>query len=273
MRFSFWRLMSTWTKTRGRHLTIIRGVDEEPLPKTLHITNNGKTGVSVDFPPHRTCTPTAVCMGEGKESASCYALSGFMTYSQTVRYHARNLRLVNHLETASYSEVRAVAANLWQQLPRGRNWIRWNGAGDLVPGACRLINAFTRYHPDILVWVTTRKPEMVQLLRDRASLFLTLSLDKSTPTKVGIRLRAQAERFVLGQAKLSYTRVSEADTPPPDVWVVFNKHVGGHRYAWKHKRVCPATLPDVPHENACENCRHCFGGLNRRPRVHLPSDD
>jgi len=252
--------VSTWTKTRRRHLSIIKEAAKEPLPRTLHLTDNGKTGVSVDFPPHVTCNPTRVCMGEGRQSASCYALSGFMTYTNSVRCHARNYRLAAHLETAPYREVARVADDVWNRLQRGRDWIRWNGAGDLFPGACRIINAFTRRHADIRVWVTTRKPDMVALLRDRRSLYLTLSIDKSTPVKVGISLREQAARFKHAQAKLSYTRVAEDDHPPFDTWVVFNKHVGGTRYAWDHPSVCPATLPEASHENACDKCRHCFGG-------------
>lgn len=207
-------------------------------------------------------------MGEGKDSASCYALVGFMTYSASVRCHARNLRLVEYLESAAYSEVKRVADDLWHRIPRGRDWIRWNGAGDLVPGACRLINTFTRRHPDVLVWLTTRKPEMVRLIRDRPSIYLTLSLDKSTPAKTGRRLREQASRFKLGQAKLSYTRVGEYDTPPDDVWVVFNKHIAGQRYGWKHPSVCEATLPESSHANACDSCRHCFGGLKAENKSH-----
>ena len=259
--------MSTWTKTRVRHLNIISAVDDEPLPKQLHITNNSKTGVSIDFPPHRTCKPTEVCMGNGKDSAACYALVGFMTYTASVRCHARNLRLVEYLEHAKYSEVIRVADQLWHSLPRGRDWIRWNGAGDLVPGACRLINTFTRRHEDVKVWVTSRRPDMVELLRDRKSLYLTLSMDKSTPKKTGIRLREQAARFKKATAKLSYTRVAEYDTPPDDAWVVFNKHVAAQKNGWPHPAVCPATLPDTNHAGACDACRHCFGGGSNGLRI------
>lgn len=256
--------MSTWTKTKPRHLQIIRDAEsEEELPRRLHVTANSKTGVSVDFPVHATCRPTRVCMGEGKDSAPCYALVGFMTYGNTVRCHARNQRLVDYLASAPYSEVIRVADDLWHQLPRGRDWLRWNGAGDLTTGACRLINTFTRRHGDVLLWITSRKAEMVALIKDRASVFLTLSIDKSTPAKAGTRLREQAARFVKGQAKLSYTRVAAYDEPPNDAWVVFNKHVAGQRNGWEHPRVCPATLPDVSHENACDHCRHCFGGIER----------
>lgn len=248
--------MSTWNKTRQRHLTIIH--DQQEVPKTLHITENSKTGASVDFAIHRTCAPTRVCRGEGDDSASCYALRGFLAYPNAVALQAKNQLLVESLETAPPAEVRRVADALWGALPRGRSWLRWNGAGDLTPGACRVINSLTRRRPELTLWVISRKPKMVLMLKDRKNLRVLLSLDHSTPAKIARRLRAVALGFQVGRARLAYTRVSEADIPPDDVYVVFNKHTGPKRNAWPHPSVCPATLPDVEHRGACESCRWCF---------------
>lgn len=248
---------STWAKTRHRHLAVIQRTGEEPLPKALWLTENSKTDRSVDVPPHATCQPTAVCMGaRDRASAPCYALSGFQTYDKSVRRQAQNQRLLESLLLAPYADVCRVADALWAALPRGADWLRWNGAGDLTPGACRLINAFTRRHGDVMLWVISRKPDAIRLLRDRASLRLLFSLDVSTPPEIASRLRGLCARFT--HARLAYTRVSDEDVPPPDVDVVFNKHGGGKFRAWAHPRVCPATLPDGVHAGACDQCRRCF---------------
>lgn len=214
--------------------------------------------MSVDFPPHATCRPTKVCSHSGPGHAPCYALMGFMGYPKAVEAQARNLHLVRRLETAEQHEVDFVADALYARLPRGTDWLRWNGAGDLTPGAIRVINALTLKHPDLRLWVISRKPEMTKLLADRPSLRLLLSLDRSTPTAIADELRRSLRRFRKAIGRLAYVRVSETDMPPPDVWVVFNKHATGNKHGWRHPKVCHATLPDQPHENACNSCRYCF---------------
>ena len=250
--------MSLWAKSRPRHLALIQTVESEELPLKLHLTANSKTGISIDFAIHQTCTPTAVCMGVGDNSASCYALRGFMSFPNAVRMHARNQRLAAYLETAPYREVRRVADALYSDLPRGLDWLRWNGAGELSPGACRLINCFTKRYDDVLLWVISRRPDMVRRLKDRPTLKLLLSLDHSTPVEIATRLRALTKKFKEGRARLAYTRVSEEDVPPKDAWVVFNKHMGASFNAWAHPKVCPASLPDTEHRDACDPCRRCF---------------
>lgn len=249
---------STWETSRPRHLAIIQSVQPEGPPSKLHLTKNSKTGISIDFPIHATCRPTSVCMGAGENSACCYALRGFMTFPNAVKQQARNQMLVEYLSSAPYTEVRRVADALWSDLPRGTSWLRWNGAGELSPGACRLINCFTRRHDDVLLWVISRRPDMVALLRDRKTLKLLLSLDHSTPKKVASDLREAARRFRLGAARLAYTRVSGEDIPPNDIHVVFNKHVSGNYNDWPHRKVCPASLPGAEHVGACDPCRRCF---------------
>ena len=249
---------SLWKRGRQRHLQLIQEVDDEELPSKLHLTDNSKTGISIDFAIHKTCTPTAVCMGVGEDSAGCYALRGFMSFPNAVRMHARNQRLADYLEKASLREVHRVVDALYSDLPRGLDWLRWNGAGDLSPGACRMINAFTARYDDILLWVISRKPDMIAKLRDRKTLKLLMSLDHSTPEKTAARLRAFTKKFKVGKARLAYTRVSEEDVPPKDAWVIFNKHVGGSFNDWPHKNVCPSSLPDTNHVNACDPCRRCF---------------
>jgi len=249
---------SLWKRSRQRHLQLIQEVDDEEIPSKLHLTANSKTGSSIDFAIHKTCRPTAVCSGIGEDSAGCYALRGFMGFPNSVRQHARNQRLADHLATASIREVRRVTDALYSDLPRVREWLRWNGAGDLSLGACRLINCFTGRYGDVVLWVISRKPEMIAKLKDRKTLKLLMSLDHSTPEKTAAQLRALTKKFKQGKARLAYTRTSEEDTPPRDAWVIFNKHTGGNFNDWEHARVCPASLPETDHVGACDPCRRCF---------------
>lgn len=248
--------LSTWTKTRKRHLNIVTDVDTEPIIKKLHLTENSKTGFSVDFPPHLTCTPTAVCSGEAEHSASCYALSGFMSFPNAIAWHVRNQRFLESLKTKR--DFQRAAENLYGDLPRSLDWLRWNGAGDLTPPAVRFINTFLDVAPDIRLWVISRKPREVSKLADKKNLKVLLSLDHSTPKKTKERLIELTKAFKRAKIRLAYTRTHEEDIPPKGVLVVFNKHGGGNRNDWKHKAVCPATLPEGPHEGACDECRRCF---------------
>lgn len=247
---------SLWARSRVRHLPILR--EDVELPKKLHLTKNSKTGISIDFPIHATCRPTAVCMGVEGSAASCYALKGFQSFPNAIRAQARNQALVEHLASASIKEVHRVAEALYGDLPRGMEWLRWNGAGDLTPGACRLINTFTARYDDVLLWVISRKPDMIAKLKDRKTLKLLMSLDHSTPETTAERLRQLTKKFKVGKARLAYTRTSEDDVPPKDVWVVFNAHSGKIFNDWPHSRVCPASLPGTKHEGACDPCRRCF---------------
>lgn len=249
---------STWTKSRKRHLQLIDEVDREPEPRVLHLTENSKTGISVDFAIHLTCSPTQVCMGVGDRSAPCYALRGFMAFPNAVRHHARNQRLMEYLQAATPQEVLRVADTLWSALPRGTDWIRWNGAGDLSPGAVRLINAFSARRGDVTLWITTRKPLLAAEIKDRKSISLLLSLDRSTPEKVAKQIWQLPDKFRKGRARISYTRVDEEDVPPPGVHVVFNYHQSGRYNDWPHPAVCPASLSTGEHEGACDPCRRCF---------------
>ncbi len=247
---------STWSKTRQRHLMVIQ---DAVMPDKLHLTGNSKTGLSVDFPPHKTCRPTQVCMGlKDRPSAACYALAGRMTMNAVVNKQAQNYLLAEKLATGPYKDVIKVVDDLADRLPDDQDWLRWNGAGDLTEGSVRLLNSLTARHRSVALWVVSRRPEMVAKLVDRPSLRLLLSLDYSTPEAIAADLRLQAKRFTRGTARLAYTRVAESDKVPKDIDIVFNKHGGGEFYAWKHRNVCHATLPGTTHEKACDSCRRCF---------------
>ena len=252
-------MSSTWEKTRQRHLTVIRETLAGEVPDTLHVSGNSKTGRSVDFPPHATCNPTAVCSGAaGARSAPCYALTGFQGFSNAVRRHAGNLALVTALESATDAEVIRVATALRSKLPAGPTWLRWNGAGDLTPGSVRLLNVFGEMFPEVTLWIISRKPREIAGLHDLASFAILASVDESTPVKVATALRDAVARFEFAKARIAYVRVAEDDVPPDDAHVTFNKHTGGNRNGWAHPSVCEATLPGGPHENACDSCRRCF---------------
>ena len=252
-------MSSTWEKTRQRHLTVIRETLAGDLPLTLHVSGNSKTGASVDFPPHATCNPTAVCSGaNGARSAPCYALTGFQGFSNAVRRHAGNLALVTALEGATDAEVIRVANALRAKLPAGPCWLRWNGSGDLTAGAVRLLNTFGEVFPEVTLWIISRKPREIAGLRDLPSFAILASVDESTPAKIAADLRAAVARFELAKARIAYVRVAADDLPPDDAFVTFNRHTGGKRNGWAHASVCEATLPDGPHDNACDSCRRCF---------------
>lgn len=243
-------------RVRRRSLPMYKEVEAEAPLRAFRVSDNSKTGVSLNFAIVGSCTPTRAC------AEYCYALVGRTMMDRSLRVQHQNLVLANRLETASQEEVDFAADCLYTDVVRsGYDFIRWNGTGDLVPGAVRVLNAFTRRHPKITHWVITRKAPMVRLIEDRPSVFVMVSLDGSeTPTRAE-GLKALKGVFKKARVRFAWVRRYDDVRPAPrGTFVTFNEHRQGYRYGDDDRgRACPATVPGgLEHDGACPTCRRCF---------------
>jgi len=237
-------------------------IELEPLPTAVRLSGNSKTGWSINAPLSE-CEPTAEC------SRVCYVLNSPMgRFPDSLRVMLRNQRLFDSLEHADQSAVDAVAYGLAHDCRRARvDFLRWNGSGDLSPGAVRVVNALLRIMPDMPIWCISRKPSVIEQLSDAPSLRLQISIDRTTAPSRRDALQRAAKRFDRAAVKFAYTRTSE-DAPAPDfIAVTFNYHKGSKRSSWgPDATACAATVPvsegGAAHDNACASCRRCFA-----PRV------
>src|SRR3972149_874679 len=125
------------------------------VPATVYVSKNDKTGVSVNVSMLGSCRPTKEC------ARYCYGLTGPASFPAAATRHLGNLRHFAFLETAPDAAVqRDVDILAAHAICAQQDFIRWNGVGDMTPGAVRLINALAAERPRLHVWVTTRKPEL-----------------------------------------------------------------------------------------------------------------
>lgn len=234
----------------------------EQLCKFPLLSGNAKTSVSLDFPIGHTCAPTELC------AAVCYA-SRPGTPARWDKSLVMRLRNLRYFQLAS---TRQATDRLWLEHSRaarsadwrGRvelNFLRVNGTGDLTIEVVRVLNMFAAEHPEIALWVVSRRPEIAQHLAPAPNLYLQLSMDASTT----IAGQDATELLVTRnpRAYVSYLRTR----PGEDTFgaaIVFNeKRTAGLGYDGISD--CPADAGRLPLDNergvggtACSKCRKCF---------------
>lgn len=247
---------NAWRRLRDRTLV------PKEKPRSLYVSNNDKTGFSINTPIALTCRPTKLC------AQTCYALSGPIAFPTAVARQAQNWLRFEHLEDASQAEVDREADRLAALILPHQDWLRFFGGGDLQPGSVRLINAVVKRCPDLTLWVATRRLDLAEGLNGGRSLHLMLSTDRTTTPDFWKKARVQIAKR-RGQAFIAYVQEKADETVPDDVLVIFAMHrPGGWRAPWsgeaKDARLCPATIDGgAPHKDACDSCRRCFD-LERR---------
>lgn len=239
------------TEFRKRVLPVINNAVVK-TPESVKVSDNGKTGISINLAIVETCQPTRECM------EYCYGMRGPIGFKNSIlAQHANTLRFA-YLEAAPQSEVDAECESLVTAVRKGKqNWIRWNGVGDLIPGSVRVINRMAELHPEITQWVVTRKVNEAATLADVKSIKILFSLDTSTPDTILQRAKDLKKTYKRAKFRFSWTR-RDATKVPRHISIIFNEHRGRRRGNWEDKRVCEATLPDHAHESACNTCRRCF---------------
>lgn len=208
------------------------------------ISNNAKTGGSINLPIHGTCEPSAVCQ------RVCYACTGWFV-KQAVQEHALAvyqwfLRTPPHV----------CAWRLADECDgKGLKYLRWNGSGDLIPETVATINALAVLRPDITQVIYSRKPAMINALSVHPSIVVNLSLDRSS--------LAIADQVVRPEVRGTYLRETDDDIPPVycghyKIEVVFPVVRRGKHLPVREARDCPADAGRIPVAGACVSCLRCF---------------
>jgi len=221
----------------------------EPLGEgELILATNTKTRFALDLPLGLTCDPTPIC------PTWCYALlkTRLLPQDWVVEKQIKVLRYL------CSTEPEVAADRIYQAcLAHGLSFLRWFGCGDLVPRLIPTVKAFVRRHPDIVSWISSRKPKLALALDLAAyNQSVILSLDSSEESARRFELvRRERQRGL----RYSFLRTDPRDRIPADVWVVYNaQQAEGALPVDDHPGVCPADGGLLEMLGACELCRRCF---------------
>jgi len=226
--------------------TEILGIKEEIC------SSNIKTGFSLNFPlghfgNHGTCRPTKVC------NKVCYgARRGRpITWINSLK---KQLRVYRHFLQVPPEEIAEQIHN--EYIRHKMTFLRWNGVGDLFPESAAVVGQMTKRHPDDVLLVVTRKPEMVSLIpRDAENLYLMFSLDGS---KESVSRKADALRRRHPRMYFSFLR-RRPDEDTMGARIVFNAQQSKKVLPYDDfVTVCPVDADRIPVKGACTVCRKCF---------------
>ena len=231
-------------------------------PGSLFVSNNSKTGFSINTAIAETCDPTEGC------SKYCYGKFGRIWMVPARKRQYENVLRFKTLERSTPKNLEIEADRVAAKVSPSQDFLRMYGVGDLTPGAVRFINTLARRHPKLKIWISTRKVALAQRLVRTPNLHVMVSLDSTTP---GDKFH---ETFNYVEARkpyafAAYAQVSKDDVVPPWVKVIFAQHgPGGRRAPWTagkcDKRLCPASKVNGPdHTKICKKCRYCFDEKRR----------
>ena len=211
---------------------------------------NHKTTWSINLPAI-TCLPTPIC------ASCCYAalLTKSSRWIKTVR---KLLRVYNYFLQAAPEEAADCIYLDYMRLPAKRRppFIRVCGTGDLFLELVLAINVLVRKHPEIRVWVATRRPDMVGLLdRTAANLFILFSLDSSPESRERM---VQVVALDHPRVRFSYLRTTAKDSIPDCTAVVYNQQDKPTLPTRDRADLCPADAGHIPMARACGRCQRCF---------------
>lgn len=156
---------------------------EAAAPTTLWISANEKTGASINVPIVGTCRPTKSC------ASYCYGLAGPISFGPALQRQYQNLKRFEALESASEEELREEVNRVYYAIHPRYRYLRFFGVGDLTPGSVRFINAMAKQHPNLILWVPTRKLELAEQILPAKNVFLMMSIDRTTSPVVAEQFR------------------------------------------------------------------------------------
>lgn len=250
---------------------VLRDKTPEALntPPSLFLSDNSKTGFSINVAIAYTCRPTRACQ------SYCYGLESRIAMPAALKRQAENFSRFNFLAAAAAEVVEQEALVIAHEVQKKQNFLRVFGVGDLQPGSVRFINTLADVAPKLSLWVSSRRFDLAGGLNVRPNLHVMLSLDASMYAERAAKARAiVAEKGP--QFYLAYVQQFEDEVIPEDVRVAFAEHHMSGRAAWSEEsanaQVCPATVEGgADHDDACSKCRFCFDMKERIVRPAGPS--
>jgi hypothetical protein len=145
-------------------------------------------------------------------------------------------------------------------------FLRWNGVGDLFPESVAVISELVKRHPEVVLEVVTRKPDMVSLVPKKVdNLYLMFSLNGSAESK---KRRAAVLKRKHPRLYFSFLR-RFADEDTLGARIVFNAQQAKKILPFDDPHtVCPVDADRIPVKGACANCRKCFRPDVLDGRIH-----
>lgn len=199
------------------------------------ISDNGKTGVSINFPIKGHCRPTKLC------SNSCYAKSGSMAYPNSKK---KQQYVSDYFADPDNDMLQIIVES------RNSNTVRLNGSGDILPSHLNNILILAVGCPNTMFYGMTRKPEIAEGLNNQLpNLKLLLTIDAETPKKVWKNYKG----------KLCFGPRREIDKVPNNkrIITVFPYHCHGKvvKGTPTHKKDCQAVYHNI---SGCSECGRCW---------------
>lgn len=226
----------------------------EKRPTSL-LSGNKVSGHSVNFPIANTCKPSKVCI------ETCYYAVGGTAWDNSLR---KQLWLMNY---CIENPVRFAEDIVAEYHKKKLNYLRWNGGGDLFPASVEALNYIGKNHPDVIIWIVTRIPEMAQLVENYSNLHLHFSLDYHS-----LERRDKALELVKRPIFFSYQCMKDEK---PDVEHLVKNHgvslfffdnyyLTDPKYEKEFiEYLCPLNLNRTNKGDitgSCGECKRCFNG-------------
>tara|TARA_R100000995_G_scaffold12078_2_gene4919 strand:+ start:4741 stop:5538 length:798 start_codon:yes stop_codon:yes gene_type:complete len=234
------------------------------------LSENKVSGWSLNFPIKGTCKPSKLCV------ETCYYAAGMTTWTNSLRKQLWNYEACVEDPIWFAEEV----IREYDKKIRGKtDFLRWNGGGDLFPQAVEALNYIGENHPDIVIWVVTRIPEMAVMVEDWPNIYLHFSLDKHSLDRRDkvIDIMTEQRAPMLNRIFFSYqTEKGEF----PDIDYLMDNH-GVKLFFYDNYKITPLQYPEIAAderkwgamcplnvrrsrdesiEGTCNDCRSCFNG-------------
>lgn len=196
------------------------------------LSENRKTGCSIDLPIKGHCHPTPICIKH------CYANKGTQAYPTSKK---KQIFLSEYLKRKNVDELSLECME--------RTSVRLSGSGDLLPAHLNAIIRLAKACPETQFWGMTRKTDIATALNNiLPNLHLLLTVDASSPKPVWNY-----------QGKMCYGPRRAHDNVPDDprIVTVFPYHASGRIIGNvpPHDKDCPAVRH---HVIGCVICRRCW---------------
>ncbi len=195
------------------------------------LSNNRKTGCSINFPIKGHCRPTKNCKKD------CYAKTGPIAFKNAKRKH-------DFMSTYMKSKnIKVLIAECKQ-----RTIVRVSGSGDLLMDHVPNLLKLARKSPLTLFWGTTRKIEIAKALNNKIkNLKMLFSID-STTLKKDLKYKG----------KMCFGPRHKNDKVPDSkqIITIFPYHCHGKIVGDQKKH--PKDCPSIRTHEGCFNCGRCW---------------
>jgi hypothetical protein len=273
------RVVKVIRKSKDIRKKIEDELDEMPeLKRPSRILSENKVaGWSLNFPIQGTCKPSKLCI------KTCYYAAGMTAWTNSLR------KQMWCYEECVKDPISFAEEVVKEYRKYSLTYLRWNGGGDLFPESVRALNHIGENHPDVVVWIVTRIPEMAVGVRNYPNLHLHFSLDKESLNRAAQVMDLFAQTYSDEDSRSFEDRIffsyqcDKGEYPDMDylirqgvsLFFFDNYEVPALLYAEllskdgaAYDALCPLNIRKAKGksiEGTCNECRRCFDGTLSGP--------